>query len=68
MRRTAEDHGRDPDSVEMIAGAGAAPGPKLDARIEQLAEIGVTHAIVPTFRPDTLAEIGESLNATYAHA
>ncbi len=52
----------------MIAGAGAPPGPKLDARIEQLAEIGVTHAIVPTFRPDTLAEIGESLNATYGHA
>jgi len=68
VRQTAEDHGRDPDSIEMIAGAGAPPGPKLDARIEQLAEIGVTHAIVPTFRPDALAEIGQSLNATYGHA
>ncbi len=68
VRRTAEDHDRDPDSIEMIAGAGAPPGPQLDARIEQLAEIGVTHAIVPTFRPDALAEIGESLNASYGTA
>jgi len=68
VRQTAEDHGRDPDSIEMIAGAGAPPGPKLDARIEELAAIGVTHAIVPTFRPDALAEIGQSLNATYAQA
>ena len=68
VRQTAEDHGRDPDSIEMIAGAGAPPGPKLDARIEELAAIGVNQAIVPTFRPDALAEIGQSLNATYAQA
>lgn len=68
VRQSAEDHGRDPDSIEMIAGAGAPPGPKLDSRIEELASIGVTHAIVPTFRPDALAEIGESLNATYGAA
>jgi probable F420-dependent oxidoreductase len=68
VRRTAEDHGRDPDAIEMIAGAGAPPGPKLDERIEHLAAIGVTHAIVPTFRPDQLEEIGRSLNATYASA
>ena len=65
VRRTAEDHGRDPDSIELIAGAGAPPGPKLDTRIEQLAEIGVTHAIVPTFPPDSLADIGQQLVATY---
>jgi alkanesulfonate monooxygenase SsuD/methylene tetrahydromethanopterin reductase-like flavin-dependent oxidoreductase (luciferase family) len=68
VRQTAEDHGRDPDSIEMIAGAGAPPGPKLDERIEQLAAIGVTHAIVPTFRPDALADIGQALNASYAQA
>ncbi len=68
VRQSAEEHGRDPDSIEMIAGAGAPPGPKLDARVEELAAIGVTHAIVPTFRPDSLAEIGESLNATYGDA
>jgi probable F420-dependent oxidoreductase len=65
VRRTAEEHGRDPDAIEMIAGAGAPPGPKLDQRIEQLAAIGVTHAIVPTFRPDELADIGRSLASAF---
>ena len=65
VRQTAEEHGRDPDAIEMIAGAGAPPGPKLDERVEKLAEIGVTHAIVPTFPPDSLAEIGRQLVATY---
>jgi probable F420-dependent oxidoreductase len=66
VRQTAEDHGRDPGAIEMIAGAGAPPGPKLDERMEKLAAIGVTHAIVPSYPPDTLAEIGQTLNATYA--
>lgn len=65
VRQTAEEHGRDPDAIEIIAGAGARPGPALDARIEQLAGIGVTHAIAPTFPPDQLAEIGRGLVATY---
>ncbi len=65
VRQSAEEHGRDPDAIEMIAGAGAPPGPKLDERVERLAEIGVTHAIVPTFPPDSLAEIGQQLVATY---
>ena len=65
VRQTAEEHGRDPDAIEMIAGAVAPPGPKLDDRVEKLAEIGVTHAIVPTFPPDSLAEIGRQLVATY---
>jgi probable F420-dependent oxidoreductase len=64
-RQTAEDHDRDPDAIEISAMAGAAPGPALDARIEELAGLGVTQAIVPTFRPDSLAEIGQTLNATY---
>ncbi len=66
VRRTAEEHGRDPDAIEMLAGAGAPPGPKLDERIEQLAELGVTQAIVPTFPPDRLADVGRTLNASYA--
>jgi probable F420-dependent oxidoreductase len=65
VRQTAEDNSRDPGSVQIIAGAMAAPGAKLDERIEQLAGIGVSHAIVPTFPPDQLAEIGQTLNATY---
>jgi probable F420-dependent oxidoreductase len=65
VRHTAEDNGRDPNSIQIIAGGGASPGPKLDERIERLAGIGVTHAIMPTFPPDQLADIGRSLNATY---
>lgn len=65
VRQTAEEHGRDPDAIELIASAAAPPGPKLDERIEQLAELGVTQAIVPTFRPDQLVDIGRSLNSTY---
>ena len=29
------------------------------------AELGVTHAIVPTFPPDQLADIGRALNDAY---
>ncbi len=65
-KRTAEEHGRDPDELQLIAGAMARPGPQLDERIEQLAAIGVTHAIVPTFPPDQLADIGRQLVDTYA--
>jgi probable F420-dependent oxidoreductase len=64
-RRTAEEHGRDPDELQLIAGAMARPGPQLDERIEQLAALGVTHAIVPTFPPDQLADIGRQLVDTY---
>lgn len=65
VRRTAQEHGRDPDAIELIASAAAPPGPKLDERMEQLAELGVTQAIVPTFRADQLADIGRNLNSTY---
>jgi probable F420-dependent oxidoreductase len=65
VRRTAEEHGRDPDSIDLIASAAAPAGPAFDERIEQLAELGVSQAIVPTFRPDQLADIGRTLNSTY---
>jgi alkanesulfonate monooxygenase SsuD/methylene tetrahydromethanopterin reductase-like flavin-dependent oxidoreductase (luciferase family) len=65
-QRTAEEHGRDPAALTLIAGAMAPPGPKLDERIEQLAAIGVSQAIVPTFPPDQLADIGRTLTDTYA--
>ncbi len=65
VRQTAEDNGRDPDAIELIAGAFAPPGPALDERIERLTEIGVTHGIVPTFPPDKLADIGKTLTSTY---
>lgn len=68
VRQTAEDNDRDPDTISIIAGAMAPPGPKLDERIERISALGVTHAIVPTFPPDQLADIGRTLNDTYAEA
>lgn len=65
MRGAAADAGRDPDSIEFIAGAGARPGPQLDERIEQLAEIGVSQAILPAFPPDVLHDVGRHLTATF---
>ena len=45
--------------------AAGGPGPKLDARIEQLAEIGVTHMVVGAAPPDELAGIGQDLVSRY---
>lgn len=65
VRQTAEDHDRDPDAIELIAGAFAPPGPALDERIGRLTELGITLGIVPTFPPDQLADIGSMLDSTY---
>jgi probable F420-dependent oxidoreductase len=60
VRAEAETVGRDPDAIELYSGGGR-PGPKLDARIEQLTELGVTHLVVPAAPADELAEIGRDL-------
>ena len=60
VRAEAEAAGRDPDAIELYSGGGR-PGPKLDARIEQLAEIGVTHMVVGAAPPDELPGIGQDL-------
>jgi probable F420-dependent oxidoreductase len=65
VRSSAEEAGRDPDSIELIAGAGAPPGDKLFARIEQLADLGVSQAIVPAFRAEMLAGVGADLAARF---
>ena len=57
--------GRDPSEIERYAMAGGKPGPGLDQRIEQLAEIGVSEVVIPAFRPDTLADIGTDLVTRY---
>lgn len=64
-RRAAEEAGRDPDDLSLIAGAIGKPGPALDEHVERLAAIGVTHAILPAFRPDTLTDVGRHLTATF---
>jgi probable F420-dependent oxidoreductase len=60
VRTEAEAAGRDPDAIELYSGGGR-PGPKLDARIEQLAELGVTHLVVPAAPADELPGIGQDL-------
>jgi probable F420-dependent oxidoreductase len=66
MRAECAAIGRDPADVQLIAMAGGKPGPGLDARIEQLAELGVSHTIVPAYRPDSLTEIGRDLTSRFA--
>ena len=53
---------RTPSSSTAAAGG---PGPKLDARIEQLAGIGVTEMVLPALPPDELAGVGEDLVARF---
>jgi probable F420-dependent oxidoreductase len=64
VRAEAEAAGRDPDAIELYSGGGR-PGPKLDARIEQLAEIGVTTMVVGAAPPDELPGIGQDLVARF---
>ena len=64
VRAEAEAAGRDPDAIDSTAAAGR-PGPKLDARIEQLAEIGVTHDRAPAPPADELTGVGEDLVARF---
>ena len=60
VRAEAEAAGRDPDAISSTAAAGG-PVPKLDARIEELAGIGVTHVVLPALPPDELAGVGADL-------
>ena len=64
VRAEAEAAGRDPDAIDFFSGGGR-PGPKLDARIEQLAEIGVTQIVLPAFPADELEDIGADLVARF---
>lgn len=57
--------GRDPNEIERIAMTGGKPGPQLDERIEKLAELGVSHVILPAFRPDTLTDVGKDLTTRF---
>jgi probable F420-dependent oxidoreductase len=64
VRGEAEAAGRDPDAISFYSGGGR-PGPKLDARIEQLAAIGVTEVILPALPADELTGVGEDLVARF---
>ncbi len=47
MRRTAEEHGRDPDAIEITSGGNGALGPKALDEVKALADLGVHRVIVP---------------------
>lgn len=65
MRTAAEEAGRDPAAIQVIAGAGAPPGEALDRRLEALAEMGVHQAILPPYRPDQLSDLGAELSRRF---
>jgi glucuronate isomerase len=41
------------------------PGSSLDRRIEELADIGVSQVVLPTYRPDALGDIARDLVTRY---
>jgi alkanesulfonate monooxygenase SsuD/methylene tetrahydromethanopterin reductase-like flavin-dependent oxidoreductase (luciferase family) len=49
VRSTAEEHGRDPDAIELTTGGNGAMGPGALAEVEALATLGVDPIIVPSF-------------------
>lgn len=61
MRSTAAEHGRDGDAIPVYAMCMGKPGDSMYRRIEGLAAVGVSQAIVPTYPPDALAGIGRAL-------
>lgn len=65
MRNAASAAGRDPDEIALYAAAGAPPGDALYRRVEQLAEIGVSHVATPAFPADKLSAIGEDLTSRF---
>lgn len=52
MRTTAQDHGRDPDAIEITAGGNGALGSKALDEVKALAELGVSRVIVPPLAYD----------------
>ena len=61
MRATASEAGRDPDAIEIYAGAMQRPGDELYRVVERLVELGVTQTVMPAYAPDKLAAIGHDL-------
>jgi probable F420-dependent oxidoreductase len=67
MRRTAEEHGRDPDAIEITSGGNGALGSKALDEVKALADLGVSRVIVPplAFDPEgqrkAFGEYGEQV-------
>lgn len=65
MRDAAEQAGRDGAAIPIYAMAMNKPGSALDRRIEELAGVGVSQVILPTYRPELLATVGPDLVARF---
>jgi probable F420-dependent oxidoreductase len=69
MRATAEEHGRDPDAIEITGSGAAAFAPDPVDALGELAEMGVSRVMIrplsfnPTKIGDKLAEFGENVIA-----
>lgn len=61
VRDTAEQAGRDGAAIPIYAMAMNKPGSDLDRRIDELAGIGVSQVILPTYRPELLANVAQEL-------
>ncbi|MCO5329185.1 MAG: LLM class F420-dependent oxidoreductase [Ilumatobacteraceae bacterium] len=66
MRRAAEEAGRDPDAIEISAGAGGRSVDDIVARAEALREVGVTRLMLGLMPPDQVLATGEALRARLA--
>ena len=67
-RRTAADHGRDPDGISLMTGCPGALGDDPVGAVTELAEAGIDRVVVPTsaFLPDldeALGRFGETVIA-----
>lgn len=63
MRRAAEEAGRDPDAIEVSAGAGGRSVDDLLARAESLRSLGVSRMLLGVMPPDRLLATGEALTS-----
>lgn len=52
VRSTAVEHGRDPDAIELMVGAGGAVGQEAIDKIKALADLGVSRIVMPPLAYD----------------
>jgi hypothetical protein len=61
VRAEAEKAGRDPDAVELTAGAMGGHADATARRIDELIAMGVSRVIVGAAKPNGLAEVADGL-------
>jgi probable F420-dependent oxidoreductase len=56
MRRSAEEHGRDPDAIEITSGGDGALGRGAIDEVKRLADLGVSRVIIPPLAFDVAGQ------------